>query len=94
MKKRVYDVIIVGAGLGGLKLAELLNNSKLKVLLIEKRNTIKKLVGHIYGTYWETIKKWKLQKYIIRKCGWGFYTTENKEFRPLKKRPRSLAKKT
>lgn len=69
MKRGVkkYDVIIVGAGVSGLYLAKLLNNSKLKVLLIENRSTIKKLRNHRYGTFKETIKKFKLEKYVIKK---------------------------
>ena len=39
MKKR-YDVIIIGAGPSGLKCAEVLKNSKLSVLIIEKNNVI------------------------------------------------------
>lgn len=35
-----YDVIIIGAGPAGLKCAEILGNSKLKVLLIDKKKTI------------------------------------------------------
>ena len=73
MAEKRYDVIIVGAGISGLKLAELLNDSKLNVLLVEKRPTIKKLVNHIYGVIpWEYIEKWDLHKYLIRKQGFGF----------------------
>jgi flavin-dependent dehydrogenase len=35
-----YDVIIIGAGPAGLKCAEILGGSELKVLLIEKNKTI------------------------------------------------------
>jgi len=35
-----YDVVIVGAGPAGLRCAEILGNSNLSVLLIEKRNII------------------------------------------------------
>ncbi len=84
MVKKSYDVIIVGAGLGGLKLAELLNNSKLNVLLIEKRSTIKTLTKNYFGTFLEYIQRWKLQKYLIYKCGWGFYTTRSQTFKKLK----------
>jgi len=38
--KKIYDVIIVGAGPAGLKCAEVLGNSKLKVLLVEKKKII------------------------------------------------------
>lgn len=35
-----FDVIIIGAGPAGLKCAETLGNSKLKVLLLEKNSKI------------------------------------------------------
>lgn len=38
--KESFDVIIIGAGPGGLKCAEILSNSSLKVLLLEKNNEI------------------------------------------------------
>ncbi|MEE9525144.1 MAG: NAD(P)/FAD-dependent oxidoreductase [Candidatus Woesearchaeota archaeon] len=66
-KKEIYDVVIVGAGVSGLMLSKLLNKSKLKVLLVEKRNTIKKLVNYRYGTLKEAVDKFNLQKYVIKK---------------------------
>ena len=62
-----YDIIIVGAGVSGLMLAKLLDDSKLKVLLIENRSTIKKLWNHRYGTFKETVEKFNLEKYVIKK---------------------------
>jgi len=90
MAEKRYDVIIVGAGISGLKLAELLNDSKLNVLLVEKRPTIKKLVNHIYGVIpWEYIEKWDLHKYLIRKQGFGFgyYGTEIRHYRKKPTKP-------
>jgi flavin-dependent dehydrogenase len=87
MPKKEYDVVIVGAGVSGLMLANLLNNSRLNVLLVEKRNNVKRLINNYYGTFWECVKKWKLNKYIVTKSGWGFYATETKVFRNLPKTP-------
>jgi len=83
MEKKDYDVIIVGAGLGGLKLANLLNDSKLKVLLIEKRKTITSLTKNYFGTFREYIERWNLEKYMLYKCGWGMYTKNIKYFNKL-----------
>jgi digeranylgeranylglycerophospholipid reductase len=66
MKPKKYDVIIIGAGVSGLMLVELLKNSKLKVLLIEKREDIRKPKNHQFGTFIETVKKFKLEKYVIK----------------------------
>lgn len=82
-----YDVIIVGGGIAGLKLAELFNSSTLKVLLLEKRPTIRKLVNHVYGTPWEYVKKWNLQKYVVQKCKFGFYGTEKRVLRDIPENP-------
>ena len=84
--KNKYDVIIVGAGLGGLKLAELLNDSALKILLVEKRNTIKSLTKNYFGTFLEYINRWNLDEYLLYKCGWGMYATEEKYFNNLNNR--------
>lgn len=81
-----YDVIIVGAGLGGLYLANLLNESKLKVLLIEKRDTIKLLTKNYFGTFQEDVERYDLQKYVLYECDWGMYATHNKYFNNLKGR--------
>jgi len=64
--RKEYDIVIVGAGVAGLMLAKLLNNSKLNILLIEKRDTIKELANHRYGTFSDTIKKYALEKYVIK----------------------------
>lgn len=66
METKEYDVIIVGAGVAGLMLAKLFNNSKLKLLLIENRDTIKIPWNHRYGTTSEVAKKFNLEKYVIK----------------------------
>ena len=86
MKQQNYDVIIVGAGIGGLYLADLLNTSGLKILLIEKRDTIKSLTKNYFGTFQEDVERHGLQKYVLYKCGWGMYSTEDKYFNNLKGR--------
>jgi flavin-dependent dehydrogenase len=65
MKKEVFDVIIVGAGPAGLMLAKKLDNSGLRVLLIEKRKTIKKLDYGIFMTFCDTVKKFKIGHAVI-----------------------------
>lgn len=73
----MYDIIIIGAGVSGLYLAKLLNNSDLKVLLIEKRNTIMRLPNHKYGTFRETVKKFSLERFVIKNfTKFGFYGSE------------------
>jgi len=86
MNKKSYDIIIVGAGIAGLKLANLLNNSDLKVLLVEKKPTIRKLVTSVFITPVEYAKKFGLQKHIVHKCDFGWYGTEIKTLLKLKKR--------
>lgn len=66
MAKEAYDVIIVGAGPVGLMLAKLLDDSRLDVLLIEKRKTIKKLENNIFATFRDVINKFDLKKAVIR----------------------------
>ncbi len=83
MKNKEYDVIIVGAGLGGLYLANLLSNSNLKILLIEKRDTIKTLTKNYFGTFQEDVEKHDLTPYVLYKCGWSMYSTKNKYFNKL-----------
>ncbi|PLX21181.1 hypothetical protein C0584_03360 [Candidatus Parcubacteria bacterium] len=83
MNNKEYDLVIVGAGLSGLKLAELLKGSELNILLIEKRDTIKTLTKNYFGTFLEYIDRWKLDKYLLYKCGWGMYSTETKYFNNL-----------
>ncbi len=67
MTKGSYDVIIVGAGPAGLMLAKHLNSSKLRVLLLEARPTIKRLLNHKYGTFTETLSKYGLERYAATK---------------------------
>ncbi len=67
MKTKFYDVIIVGAGVSGLMLAKLLNDSDLNVLLVEKRNTIKKLKNSRFGTFKEIVEEFGLENYVISK---------------------------
>jgi flavin-dependent dehydrogenase len=83
MLNKQYDVIIVGAGLGGLYLANLLNKTKLRVLLIEKRNTITTLTKNYFGTFLEDVQKHNLEKYVLQQCGWGMYSTKHKYFNNL-----------
>jgi flavin-dependent dehydrogenase len=80
MIKKRYDVIIVGAGVAGLMLAKLMNNSKLDVLLVERRPVLKTFQNnHQYGTFKETIKKFKLEKYVFKKYKkFGFHTPNAK----------------
>ena len=85
MQKKNYDVVIVGAGVSGLMLAKLLNKSKLKVLLIEKRNTIKSLANHRYGTFGKTVKKFRLEKYVIKNYSkFGFWSKNAKAIKQYK----------
>jgi len=57
-----------------LLLAKLLDQSALKVLLLEKRQDLRKLSNHQYGTFKETVKKFSLEKYTIKKLSkFGFY---------------------
>jgi len=65
-KENKYDVIIVGAGVAGLMLARFLNESSRKVLLVEKRNTIKKLNNSIFGLNREPVEKFGLANIILR----------------------------
>ncbi len=60
-----YDVIVVGAGVSGLMLAKLLNETNLNVLLIENRDTIKAPWNHRYGTTMEVIEKFGLEEYVV-----------------------------
>ncbi len=76
----------MGAGLGGLYLANLLNNSDLNVLLIEKRDTIKTLTKNYFGTFQEDVERHNLQEYVLYECGWGMYATKGKYFNNLKGR--------
>ena len=84
--KKIYDVIIVGAGLGGLYLAKLLEKSNLKILLIDKKQDISSLTKNYFGTFLEDVKRHKLEKYVLYKCGWGMYSTKEKYFNKLKNR--------
>lgn len=86
MQKKNYDVVIVGAGVSGLMLAKLLNKSKLKVLLIEKRSSIKKLKNYQFGTFGDIVKKFKLTKYVIANYSkFGCYSINEKIIRTYKK---------
>ena len=84
MKK--YDVIIVGAGIGGLHLVDLLKETDLKILLVERRSTVKKLQNWIYGTSLEYVQKWNLEEFlVVKKCGFGWYTRNCEYFRDMQK---------
>ncbi|MCR4328630.1 MAG: NAD(P)/FAD-dependent oxidoreductase [Patescibacteria group bacterium] len=68
VNSKEYDVIIVGAGVSGLMLAKLFNESKLKVLLIENRDTIKVPWNHRYGTTMGVVEKFHFdEKCIIKR---------------------------
>jgi digeranylgeranylglycerophospholipid reductase len=61
-----YDVIIIGAGFAGLSVAANLSDSKLNVLLVEKNKKPGLSENPVRGTFRETIKKYKLEKSLIR----------------------------
>ncbi len=90
-KDKNYDVIIVGAGVAGLMLANFLNNSSKKVLLVEKRKTITELSNSIFGLNRESIEKFGLNDIIIREYDkfaiggrrvkdWFFYKHKSRPF--------------
>ncbi|MDT8316552.1 MAG: NAD(P)/FAD-dependent oxidoreductase [bacterium] len=58
-----YEVIIVGAGVSGLMLAKLLDDSNLQVLLLEKKPNIQ-IEPRTFGTFAATAKEHGLEKYI------------------------------
>jgi len=86
MSDKKYDVIIVGAGLGGLHLANLLDDTNLNVLLIEKKKQIIPFKKNYFGTFQEDVERHNLQKYVLYECGWGMYSVKNKYFNDLKGR--------
>jgi 2-polyprenyl-6-methoxyphenol hydroxylase-like FAD-dependent oxidoreductase len=51
----VHDVIIVGAGVSGLMLAQLLDGSALRVLLLEKKSEIR-VEPNTFGTFTRTAR--------------------------------------
>ena len=63
-----YDVVIVGAGNAGLMVASKLFGSGRSVLLVDSNPNPLVPINHIYGTFFETIQKFNLQKYIINTC--------------------------
>jgi len=84
--KKEYDVVIVGAGVSGLMLAKLLNNSSLNILLLEKRDTIKKLHNYRLGTFGDIIKKFNLNEYTIANYSkFGCYSVKEKIVRKYPK---------
>ncbi|MBI4088583.1 NAD(P)/FAD-dependent oxidoreductase [Candidatus Kaiserbacteria bacterium] len=60
-----YDVVIVGAGNAGLMVASRLYQSDRSVLLIDSNPNPRTPVNHIYGTFFETVQKFNLQKFLI-----------------------------
>ena len=88
MKKKRYDVIIVGGGPTGLMLARQLDSSKLSVLLIDKRKSIKSTIPGIYGCFRYTVDRLGLSKYIVAEHdGVQFHGATYKTSFFFKKRP-------
>ncbi|MBW3021431.1 NAD(P)/FAD-dependent oxidoreductase [Candidatus Woesearchaeota archaeon] len=83
MKKKVYDVVIVGAGVSGLMLSKLLSDSNLDIILVEERKDIKFPLNFIFGTFKETVTKFKLQKYVVGK--WKTFVFHNTKEKASKK---------
>jgi len=59
-----YEIIIVGAGVSGLMLAKLLDDSGLSILLLEKKPAITIEPG-TFGTFTQTACEHDLEKYIV-----------------------------
>lgn len=77
-----YDVAIIGAGVAGLTLTKLLEDSKLKVLLIEKRKNLESLENYRFGTFGDIVKKFHLEKYVIKNYSkFGCYSVNEKIIR-------------
>ncbi len=86
-----YDVIIVGAGTAGLSAAEELDNSGLKVLVLEKNKSLDKGVLNLKATFMNTLKKFNLEKTIKRIYNsTGFYGPTKKTATNMKKENTAL----
>lgn len=69
----IHDVIIVGAGVSGLMLARLLDDSALRVLLLEKKSEIR-VEPRTFGTFTKTALEHGLEDYIVKYFHtWAFY---------------------
>ncbi len=80
-----YDIIIVGAGVSGLMLADYLDKTDLHVLLLEKKKKID-IHPRSFGTFTETVKKHKLEKYVDKYFNtWAFYGPTTKAAKTKKK---------
>jgi flavin-dependent dehydrogenase len=58
-----YEVIIVGAGVSGLMLATLLDDSDIRVLLLERKTEID-IEPRTFGTFTDSVLEHKLEDYI------------------------------
>lgn len=58
-----HEIIIVGAGVSGLMLAKLLNDSGIKALLLEKKAKIH-IQPETFGTFTVAAKEYRLEEYI------------------------------
>lgn len=82
MKK--YDLIIAGAGLAGLALARELNDSGLRILMLEKRPAKKLIKYHSSGTFMEP-EEFGLPRSVFYKLEKIRYCSKNNEvIRPVK----------
>lgn len=71
--KDSYDVVIVGAGVAGLMLAKLLDQSVLRVLLLEKKDRVR-IEPPTFGTFTATAREHGLQDHVVKYFHtWAFY---------------------
>ncbi len=78
---RKYDTIIIGAGPGGLKCAEVLLKADKKVLILEKSKKIKrKICAGMYGVSERYLKFLPSEKLLNRKYSEMIVKIENEEF--------------
>lgn len=74
-----YDVIIVGAGFAGLSVASELSDSGLKVLVLERKKKIFDCSSAYKATYDNTIKKFGLEKSVVKRYKKTFFYTRHKK---------------
>ncbi len=85
MRKEDYDVVIVGAGVAGVRLAALLDPTPLRVLLIEQKPKID-IHPRRFGTFTETAMAQGLEPFIDHYFDtWAFYGPSVKASRTTKK---------